>query len=70
MFVFEQDTFIESFVSELSNAQIRTVGHELVFVKIYDFIGYNQVNKELFGYLVVAQLAFYHGIPIMSTKNG
>jgi len=58
LFVFEQDTFIESFVSELSNAQIRTVGPELVFGKIYDFIGYNQVDEKLFRHLVVARLAF------------
>ncbi|MBK5245022.1 MAG: hypothetical protein JJE18_08390 [Eubacteriaceae bacterium] len=58
MFVFEQDTFIESFVSELSNIQIRTVEPELVFGKIYDFIGYNQVDEKLFRHLVVARLAF------------
>ena len=58
MFVFEKDTLIESFVSELSNSQIRTVGPELVFGKIYDFIGYNQIDEELFRHLVVARLAF------------
>jgi transposase len=58
LFVFEKDIQIESFLSELSNAQIRTIGPELIFGKIYDHIGYNKVNSDLFRHLVIARLAF------------
>jgi transposase len=58
LFVFEKDVQIESFISELSNAQIRTIGPELIFGKVYDHIGYNKVNNDLFRHLVIARLAF------------
>ena len=45
-------------MSELKNAQIRTIGPELVFGKIYDHIGYNIIDNHLFRYLVIARLAF------------
>ena len=57
-FVFEKDIHIESFISELSNAQIRTIGPELVFGKVYNHIGYNKINSDLFRHLVIARLAF------------
>jgi transposase len=58
LFVFEKDLHIESFISELSNAQIRTIGPELIFGKVYDHIGYNKVNNDLLRHLVIARLAF------------
>lgn len=58
LFVFEKDALIESFVSELENAQIRTVGPEMIFGKIYDYIGCNTINNNLFRHLVIARLAF------------
>jgi len=42
----------------LSNAQIRTIGPELVFGKVYNHIGYNKINSDLFRHLVIARLAF------------
>lgn len=58
LFVFEQDALIESFLSEVQNAQIRTIGPELVFGKVFDFIGFNTINEPLFRHLVIARLAF------------
>ncbi len=58
LFIFESDIQIESFISELSNAQIRTIGPELVFGRIYNHIGYHQVNYDLFRHLVIARLTF------------
>jgi transposase len=58
LFVFEKDTLIESFLSEVQNAQIRTIGPELVFGKIFDFIGFNTISEPLFRHLVIARLAF------------
>lgn len=58
LFVFEKDALVESFISELSNTQIRTIGPELVFGKIYDAIGFNVIGYPLFRHLVIARLAF------------
>jgi transposase len=58
LFVFDKDVQIESFISELSNTQIRTIGPELIFGKVYDHIGYSKVNNDLFRHLVIARLAF------------
>src|SRR5690606_30122083 len=58
LFIFEQDAMVESFVSDLSNSQIRTIGPELVFGKIYDYIGFGNIDKDLFRHLVIARLAF------------
>lgn len=58
LFMHKTDAAIEAFVSELSNGQIRTVGPELVFGRIYDYIGYNTIDKDLFRHLVIARLAF------------
>lgn len=43
LFMSEQDASLEQFISEVSNAQIRTIGPELVFGKIYNHIGYNKI---------------------------
>lgn len=58
LFISEQDTLLEQVMSSLSNASIRTVGPELIFGKIYDHIGFNDLNEDLFRYLVIARLAF------------
>jgi transposase len=58
LFVLEKDVLIESFLSDIKNAQIRTIGPELVFGKIFDYIGFNVINEELFRHLVIARLAF------------
>ena len=54
----QRDMFIEQFISDLSNTQIRVYGPELIYGKIFDFIGYSSINDELFKHLVVARLAF------------
>lgn len=58
LFVSEKDTLIESFLSDVENAQIRTIGPELVFGKIFDYIGFSSINEGLFRHLVIARLAF------------
>ncbi len=45
-------------ISQLNNRQIQTIGPELIFGSIYDFIGFNQVQDDLFRHLVLARLAF------------
>jgi transposase len=58
LFVNRSDVFIESFLSTIKNAQIQVIGPELVFGKIYDSIGFNQINEDLFRHLVITRL--YH----------
>ena len=58
LFVSAKDITIEDVFSTLSNSSIRTVGPELIFGKIYDYIGFNQIQEELFRHLVISRLAF------------
>ena len=58
LFVSKTDTVVEQVFEALDNASIRTVGPELIFGKIYDHIGFNDVREELFRHLVISRLAF------------
>jgi transposase len=58
IFVSEQDTVVEQVMRSLDNANIRTIGPELIFGKLYDSIGFGMVEEELFRHLVIARLAF------------
>jgi transposase len=58
LFVSAGDTAIEEAFSLLTNASIRTVGPEIIFGRIYDYIGFGAIGEELFRHLVVARLAF------------
>ncbi len=53
-----EDVVIQNFLEQLSDAQIHTIGPELIFGTIFDRIGFNQVKEELFRHLVIARLAF------------
>jgi len=58
IFVSEQDTFVDQVMESLANANIRTVGPEIIFGRIYDKIGFGQVDADMFRHLVIARLAF------------
>lgn len=58
LFISHEDVLVESYISNLANSQIKTIGPELVYGKIYDYIGYQQVKEDLFRHLVIARLAF------------
>jgi transposase len=58
LFVSDRDTQIEGYLQTLENIQIRTIGPELIFGKIYDAIGFNAIEEDLFRHLVIARLAF------------
>jgi transposase len=58
LFISESDTVVEQVFSTLGNANIRTVGPELIFGKIYDNIGFGGLKEDLFRHLVIARLAF------------
>ena len=58
LFGYESDERIEQVFSLLHNGSIHPVGPELIFGKIYDYIGFNSIQEELFRHLVIAWLAF------------
>ena len=58
LFKSEHDELIEDAISSLSNSSISTVGLELIFGRIYDYIGYGRIREELFRHLVISRLAF------------
>lgn len=58
LFISETDTIIDTIFDALSNSSIRVVGPELIFGKIYDKIGFNEIEEELFRHLVISRLAF------------
>jgi transposase len=58
LFISEQDKLIEEVFSSLSNSSVRTIGPELIFGRIYDYIGFGSVKEELFRHLVISRLAF------------
>ena len=58
LFISENDTVVEQVFSTLGNANVHTVGPEIIFGKIYDNIGFGILQEELFRHLVIARLAF------------
>jgi len=58
LFKSETDQAIEQTLSTISNGDVRTLGPEIVFGRIYDSIGFNQIEESLFRHLVVSRLAF------------
>lgn len=58
LFVSEKDIRIESYLSTSNNSNIRVVGPEIVFGKIYDAIGFNKIEEKLFRHLVISRLVF------------
>jgi transposase len=58
LFPSEHDELIEGAISSLSNSSISTVGPELIFGRIYDYIGFNRIQEDLFRHLVISRLAF------------
>jgi transposase len=58
LFNSERDELIEKVISSLSNSSISTVGPELIFGRIYNYIGFDTIKEELFRHLVISRLAF------------
>lgn len=56
LFLDQDDLKVESFVSSLSNDAIQVIGPELIFGRIYDAIGFNKVDSDLFRHLVITRL--------------
>lgn len=58
LFTSSTDEKVLEAMSLLSNSDVTTVGPELIFGRIYDFIGFGSLNESLFKNIVVARLTF------------
>jgi transposase len=58
LYINEKDILIESFIENVSNSQIEVIGPELVYGRIFDFIGYNSIKESLFRHLVITRLVY------------
>ncbi len=58
LFISESDTLVDEIFSAITNSSIRTVGPEIIFGRIYDHIGYHEVQADLFRHLVIARIAY------------
>jgi transposase len=56
LFEEDEDILVRDFVSTLSNAQLQVIGPELIFGTLYDRIGYDELNNNLFRHLVITRL--------------
>jgi len=56
LFVDEEESRLEDFLSTIHNTQVQVVGPELIFGRLYDRIGYGKIKSELFRHLVVSRL--------------
>jgi transposase len=54
----KESEIIENFLKNLSNAQVQTIGPEAIFGTLFDKIGFNAINEELFRHLVIARLVY------------
>jgi transposase len=58
LFDSQQDAMIEGYLTTLKSSNVRIIGPELVFGKIYDSIGFGQLKEDLFRHLVISRLVF------------
>lgn len=58
LFKSESDELVRNLFKSLKNSNFQTIGPELIFGKIFDFIGLNQIKDEMFRHLVISRLAF------------
>ena len=54
----EVDQSIKSFVENMSNLQVRTIGPELIFGALFNRTGFNKVDDELFRHITIARLVY------------
>jgi len=56
LFVDEDETRLEDFLSTITNTQVRVIGPELIFGRLFDGIGYGKIQEDMFRHLVVSRL--------------
>lgn len=58
LFDSKYDIAVDKVFASLQNANIRTIGPEIIFGKIYDHIGFGVIDEEMFRHLVISRVAF------------
>ena len=58
LFVYPDELHIKTFIENLSNRQVHTIGPELIFGTLFDKIGFNTIKDKLFRHIVIARLAY------------
>ena len=66
-FLNEEDESILNFTKTLSNANIKAVGAELIFGALFDSIGFNVIDDQLFKDLVLSRI-IYQGSKLKLTE--
>ena len=54
----ENDTIIDQYMSNTNSLKVRVVGPEIVFGSLFDEIGFNKIEDELFRHLVITRLVY------------
>lgn len=54
----EADLVIQNFVKHMVNAQVHTIGPELIFGTLFDRLGFDVIPEKLFRHIVIARLAY------------
>ena len=52
----EDENAVDAFVGSLTNSQIKVVGPELIFGRLYDYVGFNSIPSEMFRHMVICRL--------------
>lgn len=52
----DDENAVVAFVGCLTNSQVKVVGLELVFCRLYDHIGLNAIPSDMFRHMVVCRL--------------
>ena len=52
------DIVIKSFLENMSNLQVHVVGPELIFGALFDRIGFNAIEDEMFRHITITRLAY------------
>lgn len=54
----KEEIAIQHSLNNLTNTQIHTIGPELIFGTIFNRIGFNKIEDELFRYITIARVAY------------
>src|SRR5574344_312036 len=66
-FYSNQDKSILNFTQQLSNSNIQAVGSQLIFGKLFDYMGFNILENQLFKDLVLSRI-IYQGSKLKLTE--
>ena len=56
LFKTDRDQEVTDFFSVLKNSQLQVIGPELIYGALYNRIGYNQIDNDMFRHLVITRL--------------